>query len=174
MIVAKLVLGPLSTRKNTRSKKAGPGMDVIPQTRNFHKAQQYYEQPHLLMPYDGHPSHSSACHTGFHQKELFGSLIHYYWALWVRQQSLDLPILNKDQSGRISMLSRYCLFFLLPPDSVLCSTSTVDPLRRLQGCKYATNSERRRLEGGAGDTASSCEWFKTWSAVSRCAQQQAP
>jgi protein SMG7 len=71
-------------RKNARNKRGGaPGMD-IPRARNYDKAQQCYEQARLLVPDEGNPSHQLAILSSY-QKDLFGSLIHYYRALCVLQ-----------------------------------------------------------------------------------------
>jgi protein SMG7 len=76
---------PLPARKNARNKRGGaPGMDPIPRARNYDKAQQCYEQARLLVPYEGNPSHQLAILASY-QKDLFGSLIHYYRALCVLQ-----------------------------------------------------------------------------------------
>jgi protein SMG7 len=76
---------PLPARKNVRNKRGGaPGMEVIPRARNYDKAQQCYEQARLLVPYEGNPSHQLAILASY-QKDLFGSLIHYYRALCVLQ-----------------------------------------------------------------------------------------
>lgn len=74
----------LPARKNARNKRGAPGMDVIPRARNYDKAQQCYEQARLLVPYEGNPSHQLAILSSY-QKDSFGSLIHYYRALCVRQ-----------------------------------------------------------------------------------------
>jgi hypothetical protein len=75
----------LPARKIARNKRGGaPGMEVIPRARNYDKAQQCYEQARLLVPYEGNPSHQLAILASY-QKDLFGSLIHYYRALCVLQ-----------------------------------------------------------------------------------------
>lgn len=58
--------------------------DTPQRPRNYHKAQQCYEQARLLMPHDGNPSHQLAI-LAFYQKDSFLSLFHYYRALCVRQ-----------------------------------------------------------------------------------------
>lgn len=72
-------------RKNGRNKRGGAaGMDPIPRARNYDKAQQCYEQARLLVPHEGNPSHQLAILASY-QRDLFGSLVHYYRALCVLQ-----------------------------------------------------------------------------------------
>jgi len=76
---------PVPARKNARNKRGGaPGTDPIPRARNYDKAQHCYEQARLLVPCEGNPSHQLAILASY-QKDLFGSLIHYYRALCVLQ-----------------------------------------------------------------------------------------
>jgi len=76
---------PVPARKNARNKRGGaPGTDPIPRARNYDKAQHCYEQARFLVPYEGNPSHQLAILASY-QKDLFGSLIHYYRALCVLQ-----------------------------------------------------------------------------------------
>lgn len=76
---------PLPARKNGRNKRGGAaGMGDIPRARNYDKSQQCYEQARLLVPDEGNPSHQLAILSSY-QKDLFGSLVHYYRALCVVQ-----------------------------------------------------------------------------------------
>jgi len=71
--------------KRTRTRRGGQSaVDLVPRPRDYHKAQQCYEQARLLMPDDGNPSHQLAI-IAFYQKDSFASLLHYYRALCVRQ-----------------------------------------------------------------------------------------
>jgi hypothetical protein len=71
--------------KRTRTRRGGQSVaDLVPRPRDYHKAQQCYEQARLLMPHDGNPSHQLAI-LAFYQKDSFMSLVHYYRALCVRQ-----------------------------------------------------------------------------------------
>lgn len=56
----------------------------VSRARNYDKAQQCYEQARLLVPHEGNPSHQLAILASY-QKDLFGSLVHYYRALCVRE-----------------------------------------------------------------------------------------
>lgn len=56
---------------------------AVPRLRNYDRAQSCYEQARLLLPYDGNPSHQLAILSSY-QKDVFGSLVHYYRALCVR------------------------------------------------------------------------------------------
>ena len=69
-------------KRNNRTKRNGA--EVIPRARNYEKAQQCYEQARLLVPYEGNPSHQLAILSSY-KKDAFGSLVHYYRALCVRQ-----------------------------------------------------------------------------------------
>lgn len=71
-------------RKITRNKKGEVVVTHIARARNYDKASQCYEQAKLLVPQDGNPSHQLAILASY-QKDLFGSLYHYYHALCVRQ-----------------------------------------------------------------------------------------
>jgi hypothetical protein len=71
--------------KRARTRRGGqPMVDLVPRPRDYHRAQQCYEQARLLMPHDGNPSHQLAI-IAFYQKDPFISLLHYYRALCVRQ-----------------------------------------------------------------------------------------
>lgn len=71
--------------RRARARRGGqPTADILPRPRNYHRAQQCYEQARLLMPHDGNPSHQLAI-LAFYQKDSFLSLFHYYRALCVRQ-----------------------------------------------------------------------------------------
>jgi tetratricopeptide (TPR) repeat protein len=77
-----------STTKNGRSRRGGgpaqvTGMVALPRLRNYDRAQSCYEQARLLLPFDGNPSHQLAILASY-QKDIFGSLVHYYRALCVR------------------------------------------------------------------------------------------
>ena len=72
-------------RKSGRNKRGDQGgMGDIPRARNYDRAQQCYEQARLLVPSEGNPSHQLAILSSY-QKDLFGSLVHYYRALCVLQ-----------------------------------------------------------------------------------------
>jgi protein SMG7 len=72
-------------KRTGRSKRGGAaGVEVIPRARNYDKAQHCYEQARLLVPYEGNPSHQLAILASY-KKDAFGSLVHYYRALCVRQ-----------------------------------------------------------------------------------------
>lgn len=71
--------------KRTRTRRGGQSVaDLVPRPRDYHRAQQCYEQARLLMPHDGNPSHQLGI-IAFYQKDSFMSLVHYYRALCVRQ-----------------------------------------------------------------------------------------
>ncbi|KAH7929298.1 hypothetical protein BV22DRAFT_1144318 [Leucogyrophana mollusca] len=75
----------IPARRGARGRRGGvPGFDAIPRARNYDKAIQCYEQARLLVPYEGNPSHQLAILASY-QKDTFGSLLHYYRALCVRQ-----------------------------------------------------------------------------------------
>src|SRR6202034_4153442 len=71
-------------KKMSRTKRGGGVVEVMPRARNYDKAQQSYEQARLLLPYEGNPSHQLAILASY-KKDIFGSLVHYYRALCVRQ-----------------------------------------------------------------------------------------
>ncbi|KAL7284547.1 hypothetical protein ACG7TL_001839 [Trametes sanguinea] len=58
-------------------------LPVLARMRDYHKAQQCYQQARLLLPQDGNPAHQLAIIASY-QKDTFGSLVHYYRALCVR------------------------------------------------------------------------------------------
>ena len=75
-------------QKGGRGKKGGAGANgaqapVMPRMRNYDKAQQCYQQARILLPQDGNPAHQMAILASY-QKDVFGSLVHYYRALCVR------------------------------------------------------------------------------------------
>jgi protein SMG7 len=71
--------------RRARPRRGGQSLaDLVPRPRDYHRAQQCYEQARLLMPHDGNPSHQLAI-IAFYQKNSFVSLFHYYRALCVRQ-----------------------------------------------------------------------------------------
>jgi protein SMG7 len=71
--------------RRARTRRGQPSADPLPpRPRDYHKAQQCYEQAKLLMPYDGNPFHQLAI-LSFYQKDSFVSLLYYYRALCVRQ-----------------------------------------------------------------------------------------
>ncbi|KAI0768280.1 hypothetical protein BD413DRAFT_634063 [Trametes elegans] len=59
------------------------GAPLLARMRDYHKAQQCYQQARLLVPQDGNPAHQMAILASY-QKDTFGSLVHYYRALCVR------------------------------------------------------------------------------------------
>nr|VWO99485.1 Uncharacterized protein [Ganoderma boninense] len=63
----------------------GTGMQapLMPRMRNYDKAQQCYQQARILLPQDGNPAHQMAILASY-QKDVFGSLVHYYRALCVK------------------------------------------------------------------------------------------
>ena len=82
--------GATGNQKGGRGKKggaAGPAngvqAPVMPRMRNYDKAQQCYQQARILLPQDGNPAHQMAILASY-QKDVFGSLVHYYRALCVR------------------------------------------------------------------------------------------
>lgn len=72
------------SRRGGRNKRGAPGMEPVSRARNYDKAQQCYEQARLLVPHEGNPSHQLAILASY-QRDLFGSLVHYYRALCVLQ-----------------------------------------------------------------------------------------
>ncbi|KAH7910538.1 hypothetical protein BJ138DRAFT_1173098 [Hygrophoropsis aurantiaca] len=75
----------IPARRGGRNRRGGvPGFDAIPRARNYDKAIQCYEQARFLVPHEGNPSHQLAILASY-QKDTFGSLLHYYRALCVRQ-----------------------------------------------------------------------------------------
>ena len=72
---------PPPPKRGGRNRNFGAGTI---RARNYDKAQQCYEQARLLVPYEGNPSHQLAILASY-QKDLFGSLVHYYRALCVLQ-----------------------------------------------------------------------------------------
>ncbi|KAF7982839.1 hypothetical protein HWV62_25800 [Athelia sp. TMB] len=72
---------PPPPKRGGRNRNFGAG---TVRARNYDKAQQCYEQARLLVPYEGNPSHQLAILASY-QKDLFGSLVHYYRALCVLQ-----------------------------------------------------------------------------------------
>lgn len=73
-----------SPRKGGRGGKRGGAPDSVPRPRNYIRAQTSYEHARLLVPDDGNASHQLAILAAY-QKDAFGSLLHYYRALCVRQ-----------------------------------------------------------------------------------------
>lgn len=77
-----------SSSRNGRGRRGGgpaqaTGFMTLPRLRNYDRAQSCYEQARLLLPFDGNPSHQLAILASY-QKDVFGSLVHYYRALCVR------------------------------------------------------------------------------------------
>ncbi|KAI5120400.1 hypothetical protein M0805_000179 [Coniferiporia weirii] len=72
-----------SPRKVGRGGKRS-GQESLARPRNYSRAQTIYEQARLLVPSDGNASHQLAILSSY-QKDTFGSLLHYYRALCVRQ-----------------------------------------------------------------------------------------
>lgn len=72
-----------STSRSGRARRGGGPAITLPRLRNYDRAQSCYEQARLLLPYDGNPSHQLAILSSY-QKDVFGSLVHYYRALCVR------------------------------------------------------------------------------------------
>ncbi|KAI0342447.1 hypothetical protein BDW22DRAFT_1429283 [Trametopsis cervina] len=77
-----------SSGRNGRGRRGGgpaqgSGFMALPRLRNYDRAQSCYEQARLLLPFDGNPSHQLAILSSY-QKDIFGSLVHYYRALCVR------------------------------------------------------------------------------------------
>ncbi|KAI0330016.1 hypothetical protein GY45DRAFT_1371115 [Cubamyces sp. BRFM 1775] len=70
-----------------RGRKGGAappnGAPLLARMRDYHKAQQCYQQARLLLPQDGNPAHQMAIIASY-QKDTFSSLVHYYRALCVR------------------------------------------------------------------------------------------
>ncbi|KAL5478360.1 hypothetical protein ACEPAI_2544 [Sanghuangporus weigelae] len=60
------------------------GFEAVARPRNYTRAKNIYEQARLLLPDDGNASHQLAILSSY-QKDSFGSLLHYYRALCVRQ-----------------------------------------------------------------------------------------
>ena len=82
--------GAAGNQKGGRSKKGGGAANgsgtqapLMPRMRNYDKAQQCYQQARILLPQDGNPAHQMAILASY-QKDVFGSLVHYYRALCVR------------------------------------------------------------------------------------------
>ena len=87
--------GASGNQKGGRGKKGGAGAGAVnangnsaqaplmPRMRNYDKAQQCYQQARILLPQDGNPAHQMAILASY-QKDVFGSLVHYYRALCVR------------------------------------------------------------------------------------------
>lgn len=72
-------------RRGGRNRRGGAtGMEPVTRARNYERAQQCYDQARLLVPYEGNPSHQLAILASY-QRDLFGSLVHYYRALCVLQ-----------------------------------------------------------------------------------------
>ena len=67
-----------------RNRRGGPAAEAFTRQRTYEKAQLCYEQARLLVPYEGNPSHQLAILASY-KKDSFGSLVHYYRALCVRQ-----------------------------------------------------------------------------------------
>ncbi|EGO00994.1 hypothetical protein SERLA73DRAFT_105503, partial [Serpula lacrymans var. lacrymans S7.3] len=76
--------GPAPARRGRTRRGGVPGFESIPRARTYDRSQQCYEQARLLVPHEGNASHQLAI-LAFYQKDMFGSLIHYYKALCVRQ-----------------------------------------------------------------------------------------
>jgi protein SMG7 len=74
----------MSFRKVTRGKRGGQPQEVLVRARNYDRAQLCYEQARLLVPSEGNASHQMAILASY-KKDAFGSLVHYYRALCVRQ-----------------------------------------------------------------------------------------
>ncbi|KAH8112248.1 hypothetical protein DFH11DRAFT_515324 [Phellopilus nigrolimitatus] len=72
-----------SPKKPSRGGKRA-GQETLVRPRNYSRAQTIYEQACLLVPDDGNASHQLAILSSY-QKDSFGSLLHYYRALCVRQ-----------------------------------------------------------------------------------------
>ncbi|KAI0088293.1 hypothetical protein BDY19DRAFT_950147 [Irpex rosettiformis] len=76
-----------STSRSGRGRRGGGPAQAdfmaLPRLRNYDRAQSCYEQARLLLPFDGNPSHQLAILSSY-QKDVFGSLVHYYRALCVR------------------------------------------------------------------------------------------
>ncbi|KAL5497945.1 LCB2 [Sanghuangporus vaninii] len=70
-------------RKTGRGGRRG-GFEAVARPRNYTRAKNIYEQARLLLPDDGNASHQLAILSSY-QKDSFGSLLHYYRALCVRQ-----------------------------------------------------------------------------------------
>ena len=82
--------GASGNQKGGRGKKGAAGASgngaqapTMPRMRNYDKAQQCYQQARILVPQDGNPAHQMAILASY-QKDVFGSLVHYYRALCVR------------------------------------------------------------------------------------------
>ena len=67
-----------------RNRRGGAAAEAFTRQRTYEKAQLCYEQARLLVPYEGNPSHQLAILASY-KKDSFGSLVHYYRALCVRQ-----------------------------------------------------------------------------------------
>ena len=70
-------------RKTGRGGRRG-GFEPVARPRNYNRAKGIYDQARLLLPDDGNASHQLAILSSY-QKDSFGSLLHYYRALCVRQ-----------------------------------------------------------------------------------------
>jgi len=70
--------------RGRRGGAAGQVHEVLGRARNYDKAQLCYEQARLLVPSEGNSSHQLAILASY-KKDAFGSLVHYYRALCVRQ-----------------------------------------------------------------------------------------
>lgn len=70
-------------RRAARGGRKG-GHETVARPRNYNRARIIYEQARLLLPNDGNASHQLAILCSY-QKDTFGSLLHYYRALCVRQ-----------------------------------------------------------------------------------------
>ncbi|KAF9022220.1 hypothetical protein BDZ89DRAFT_210483 [Hymenopellis radicata] len=68
-----------------RGRRGAPpgGLDLV-RPRNYTKARSCYEQAKLLVATDGNPSHQLAILASY-EKDQFMSLVHYYFALCVKQ-----------------------------------------------------------------------------------------
>ncbi|KAH9886219.1 hypothetical protein C8Q73DRAFT_283533 [Cubamyces lactineus] len=77
----------LPNNQKGRGRKGGAappnGAPLLARMRDYHKAQQCYQQARLLLPQDGNPAHQMAIIASY-QKDTFSSLVHYYRALCVR------------------------------------------------------------------------------------------
>lgn len=75
--------GFTAPRNNKGGKKAGYEHNLA-RPRNYTRAKTIYEQARLLSPDDGNASHQLGILASY-QKDSFGSMLHYYRALCVRQ-----------------------------------------------------------------------------------------
>ncbi|KAI9068647.1 hypothetical protein FKP32DRAFT_1663640 [Trametes sanguinea] len=78
----------MPSNQKGRARKGGGApvngaLPVLARMRDYHKAQQCYQQARLLLPQDGNPAHQLAIIASY-QKDTFASLVHYYRALCVR------------------------------------------------------------------------------------------